>query len=274
MNNSIDRILALAHIILLDGIRRYALIGLLFLSLAIEASGLMFFQFIHRDIGRASSDFIFSVSWIAGFIFLFFHAVQVIAWDEERRVIHTILARPLSRSEYVLGVFTGLGILLLVLNFFLGAIGWGTLMVIRHSVASEYFPHFSHLFYLNGWLGLFAMQLVVLAVIMLFSGLVRGGFPVLLVSLAFYLICSGLPVVREMARQSTSSGGGILSSKMLQGLAAVFPDFSRLDFKNAIVSPSEIPSFSLVLTNYGVVIIYTVIILWLACIIYQRRDLQ
>lgn len=274
MKHSIKRVSALGRIILIDGMRRYALIGLVVLALAGEAGGLLFFDFIHRDIGRASTDFIFSVSWVAGFIFLFFHAVQVMAWDEERRVIHTLLARPLSRSEYVIGVFSGLGALLLLLNLALGVIGWGTLMLIRHQVEATYFPHFSNLYYLCSWFGLFAMELMMLAVIMLFSGLIRGGFPVLLVSLAFYMICSGLPVVRNLFDIDEMAATVSSIRKILLGMTSIFPDFSRLDFKGAVVSTVNIPETSFIVTNFSLFIAYTVIMLWMACAVYQRRDLQ
>ncbi len=274
MCKSIKRISALARIIWIDGLRRHALIGLLAMSLAAEAGGMLFFDFIPRDIGRASIDFIFSVSWMAGCIFLFFHAVQVMAWDEERRVIHTLLARPLSRSEYVAGIFTGLSSLLLLLNLTLGIIGWATLMLIKNNVAYYFFPYFSHGFYVQSWLGLFAMQLMMLAVIMLFSGLIRGGFPVLLVSLCFYLICSGLPVVREMMAQRMQESGIKVYSSLLQWMTVIFPDFGRLDFKDAIVMQLNQPQFLQMLTNFGLVSTYTVIALWLASMVYKRRDLQ
>jgi Cu-processing system permease protein len=271
---SIKRVSALARIILIDGLRRYALIGLLGLTLAAELSGLLFFDFFHRDLGRASSDFIFSVSWMAGFIFLFFHAVQVMAWDEERRVIHTFLARPISRNEYVIGVFSGLGALLFFLNLALSVLGWGTLMLIKNSVDPAYFTHFSHIFFVINWLGLFAMELLMLAVIMLFSGLIRGGFPVLLVSLAYYLIASGLPVVREMSNQPTAGADLSALQLLLKAMTSVFPDFSRLDFKNAVVSDIGIPHLSQLMTNFGLVTTYGILALWLACAIYRRRDLQ
>ena len=271
---SIKKITALARIMLIDGLRRHALIGLLVLALAAEAGGLLFFDFIHRDIGRASVDFIFSVSWIVGFIFLFFHAVQIMAWDEERRVIHTLLAPPLSRSEYVLGVFVGQATLLLLLNVILGVIGWATLMMIRHMVDPRFFSYFSHFHYLVGWIGLFAMQLMILAVILMFSGLVRGGFPVLLVSLCFYLICSGLPVVRESMVQRTDAQALAPTLRLLQGMTAFFPDFSRLDFKNAVVSVASRPELSHLFNPFALFLTYTVLLLWAAGAVYRKRDLQ
>jgi Cu-processing system permease protein len=274
MQNSIKRVAALSRIIFIDGMRRHALIGLLVLALAAEAGGLVFFDFIPRDIGRASNDFIFSVSWIAGFIFLFFHAVQVMAWDEERRVIHLLLARPLSRQEYVVGVFAGLGALLLLLNLTLGIIGWATLMIIKRTVAIGYFSYFSHGFYVQCWLGLSAMELMVLSAIMLFSGLIRGSFPVLLVSLCYYMICSGIPVVCEIVAQRMRESAGSVIYKFLQVMTAVFPDFSRLDFKDAVVSSLNPPQLTHTLTAFGVVVTYTVLALFLSGTVYKRRDLQ
>lgn len=274
MKLRINNAIALARIILIDGLRRQTLIGLLVLALATEAGGLLFFDFIHKDIGRASTDFIFSVSWIVGFIFLFFHAVQVMAWDEERRVIHTLLSPPLSREEYVLGVFGGLSTLLFLLNLILGAIGWVTLMLIKQAVDPAYFSHFSHGFYIIGWLGLFSMQLLMLSVIMLFSGLVRGGFPVLLVSLCFYLICSGLPVVRESMAQRAAEQGLAATQKLLQTMTAFFPDFSQLDFKNAVVSMANQPEFIQMLSRFTLFLTYTALVLWMASFIYRKRDLQ
>lgn len=274
MGNSIHRISALSKIILIDGLRRHALIGLLALSLSAEACGLFFFDFVSRDIGRASSDFIFSISWLAGFIFLFFHAVQVIAWDDDRRTIHALLARPLSRGEYVVGLFIGLSFLLLILNLILSLIGWGTLTAIRYMVTTVYFEHFSISYYILTWLGLFAMELMILAVIVLFSGLIRGGLPVLLVSLSFYAICSGLPVVRETFRQRAEETGQSLMTGVLKTMTAIFPDFNRFDFKNAIITADSLPALTTLLANFGVLACYIVVVLWMACTVYRKRDLQ
>ncbi|MHB8150419.1 MAG: hypothetical protein ACYDIB_09680 [Desulfobulbia bacterium] len=275
MLNSLKHIAALARLVLLDGLRRHALLGLILLSVAAQAGALLFFDFIPRDIGRASSDFILSLAWLSGFIFLFFHGVQVIALDEERKVIYSLLARPISRGEYVLGIFAGLAGLLLLLNLLLGGLGFGTLLVIKQMVDPEYFSQFNLLSYLLAWSGLVAMELMLLSVILLFSGLVRGSFPVLLISLSFYAICSGLPVVRESASQQAARSQGLTGLKtMLLWMTAVFPDFDRLDFKNMIASSAALPELSLMLVNFGLTISYVGLFLWLACLVYQRRDLQ
>jgi ABC-type transport system involved in multi-copper enzyme maturation permease subunit len=275
MNSTLKRIAAVARIVLLDGLRRHALMGLIALSVAGQIGALLFFDFIPRDIGRASSDFLLSMAWLSGFIFLFFHGVQVIALDEERKVIYSLLARPISRGDYVIGIFSGLAVLLLLLNLLLCGLGFGTLQVIKQTVKPVYFSHFSMIYYFLSWLGLFTMEMMLLSVILLFSGLVRGSFPVLLISLSFYGICSGLPVVREAVSQRAEQAEGLTGLKtMLLWLTAVFPDFDRLDFRNMITSGESLPDASLMLVNFGLTISYTALFLWLACLVYQRRDLQ
>lgn len=275
MPSTLNHLAAIARIVLIDGLRRHALLGLIALSVAAQAGALLFFDFIPRDIGRATADFILSLAWLSGFIFLFFHGVQVIALDEERKVIYSLLARPISRGEYVLGIFAGLAGLLLLLNLLLCGLGFGALLLIRQMVDPVFFGQFNTLPYLLSWLGLVAMELMLLSVILLFSGLVRGSFPVLLISLSFYAICSGLPVAREAVSQRVlQTDPQPILYGILRWMTAAFPDFDRLDFKNMIVSSAPLPDLSLMLVNFGLTISYIGLLLWLACHVYQRRDLQ
>lgn len=269
---SLQRVQAVARLVLLDGVRRHALIGLVVLALALQCGGLFFIGFIPRDIGRASSDFIFSVSWLSGMIFLFFHAVQAMAWGEERRVIHTLLSRPISRSEYVLGVYTGLAILLVLLNLLLGGLGWGVLKIIQTLVAAEFFQQFSFAYFLLTWAGIYLVELTILAVIMLFSGMVRGTFTVLLMTISYYFICNGLPVVRQTAMQRPGDGDSVAA--LLKWATALFPDFGRVDYKLYVVSGKTLPDLTLLLSQYGVLVLYSGLALWAACAIYRRRDLK
>lgn len=272
MLDRLQRIRAIAGLVLLDGLRRHALIGLVVLALALQCGGLLFIGFIPRDVARASSDFIYSVSWLSGMIFLLFHAVQAMAWGEERRVIHTLLARPISRAEYVLGVFAGLSILLLLLNLLLGSLGWGVLEVIQTQVWADFFKDFSSGYFLLTWVGIYLVELTILAVIMLFSGMVRGTFTVLLMTLSYYFICNGLPVVRQTLAKRPGENEGVAA--LLKWLTALFPDFSRVDYKLYVISGKDLPEISLLLGQYGVLVLYSGLALWAACAIYRRRDLK
>ncbi len=267
------KVWSLAQLVIIDGLRRHALIGLVLLAFGLEAGGLLFFDFIPRDVGRASADFILSIGWLTGFLFLLFHAVQVMAWDEGRRTIHTLLARPISRTQYVLGTFLGLATLLLLLNGILGLLGYAILSLIQKSINLVYFPHLSFLHYSLSWGGLFCIELIILVVILLFSGLVRGGFPVLLLTVSYYFICTGLPVVRN-AFIAKSGNDTLRLGSILQWMTAIFPDFSRFDFKELITNEMSGVFLQHLSTNILLLVLYLTVMLWLASIVYQRRDLQ
>lgn len=268
------RITALARLIILDGLRRHALIGLILFALAGVTGGLLFFDFIPRDIGRAANDFLFSIIWLTGLVFLLFHAVQIMAWDNDRGVLHAYLARPISRTEYGLGIFAGLAILLLVLNCILGAMGWLLLNFIKGSVSAVYFQNLSLPFYLLALMGLYWIQLMILTVILLISSAVRGSFPVLLLTLCYYFICSGLPVVRESLKQKIVADTNQFLEPLLKWLTAIFPDFSWLDFKTLAASSDTVPTLSQLTLPFALSALYMIIVLWLTCMIYERRDLQ
>ncbi len=273
MGESLYRITALARLTVIDGIKRQALIGLILFALAGIVGGLLFFEFIPRDIGRASNDFIFSVIFTAGFIFLLFHAVQVAAWGDGQRSIHTFLARPISRTEYLLGIFGGLAFLLLLLNILLGVIGWLVLQFIKNNIASIYFQHLDQGFFILAIAGLYLIELTVLAVIIFFAGVMRGNFPVLLLTLAYYFICNGLPVVRASVNQRITENSGDTLALMLKFLSGLFPDFSRLDFKSLVTSGLAAPSIGELSFIFSVSLLYIVIMLWLASFSFKKRDL-
>lgn len=274
MLSHIRCISALARLIILDGLRRHALIGLILFALAGTSSGLFFFDLIPRDIGRVSSDFLFSIVWLTGFIFLLFHGVQIMAWDNDRGALHTFLARPISRTEYALSLYSGIAILLFALNIILGTFGWGVLNFIKGSVEAFYFQQLSLSFFLLTAAGLYFIQLMILAVILLFSSAVRGNFPVLLLTLCYYFICTGLPVVRESLVQKSTYDSSQPLATLLKWLTTLFPDFSWLDFKTLVATSDPIPMSFQLLQPFVLSTLYIAIVLWLACVIYQRRDMQ
>jgi len=267
------RIKALSRLIVLDGLRRYSVIGLALFALAGIAGGLVFFDFIPRDIGRATNDLLFSIIWLAGLIFLLFHAVQVASWDSNNGALHTYLARPVTRTEYLLSLYSGLAFLLVLLNVILGGGGWLLLLFIKSSVAEVYFPHLSLPFYLLTCFGLYFIQLVMLAAILVISSAIRGSFPVLLLTLCYYFISTGLPVVRESIKARSGNPDSYLNV-LLKWLTAVFPDFSHLDFKSSVTSPGFIYSTTDVTLTFFMFALYVIISLWLACAVLERRDLQ
>lgn len=271
-----QRIYALACITFLDGLRQHTLWGLILFALAMESCGIFFMDFFGHNLGRASSDFLNSITWLAGMVFLLFYCVQAIAWDRDDKMIYAILSRPLSRAEYVLGSMCGLSLLLLSLQSVLAIVSFIILLIAQQLVTPIYFPTFSPSHFLINWLGLQATLLAYLAIIMLVSSAIRGSFPTLLITLAYILISSGLPIVRESIHQQVIKGHmSEWVDSLLQMMSLLFPNYSLLDFKDSIVSlvPVHQGLGMSPIILFAQTTLYTIIILSCACMIYQRRDL-
>ncbi len=269
-----NRIFALARIIFLNGLRRNAVWGLCLFALMFEVFGMLFMDFFGRDLGRVISDFQFSIMWIAGMLFILFYAIQAIAWDDDHRAIDSILARPISRTEYVLGTMLGLTILLLCFEALLGITAYIQILWVQPRAGDAYFPIFSTAHYWITWFGLQFILIALLSVAMLISSAIRGAFPVMLMTLAYTLICSGLPVVRESLKQKANEASQSLE-QLLQGLNMIFPDYAMLDFKDSVVSLDSLESIMgmPVWMPFSLVGLYIVVIIFLTCFIYQRRDI-
>jgi ABC-type transport system involved in multi-copper enzyme maturation permease subunit len=264
----VGRIVSLARLVFIDGVKRRALVGLVLLALLLELGGLFLFGFVPRDVGRVLVDYVVTIGWAAGMIFLLFHAVQVMGWGEDRRVIQLLLSQPLSRSEYVVGVFCGLFFLLLSLNSILAVIGYAILFVVKSSVP-DFFQYFGLVEYLLSWSGVVAIELFVLAAVVVFSGLVRGGFGVLILTLAYYLISNGLPVALEFFKKDA----GIVKT-LLVALTLVFPNYDRWDFKGTVVVMGTVPPWSSLAFDFLYVVVYCAVALILSAKIYSLRDIQ
>ena len=269
-----SRIRALAYITFLNGLRRNAVWGLCLFALIFEICGIFFMDFFGRDLGRAISDFQFSIMWTAGMLFILFYAVQALAWDDDHRSIDSILARPISRTEYVLGSMAGLSLLLLCFELLLAILAIGEILWIRPEIEAVYFPVFSIGHFIVTWFALQAILIAHLAIVMLISSAIRGAFPVMLITLAYSLICSGLPVVRESIRQQTETAAHGLDH-ILQGMSMFFPDFGVLDLKDSVLSMESIASMigMPVWIPFGLISVYVAVILLLSCMIYERRDI-
>jgi len=271
-----NRIMALAYITFLDGLRRNAVWGLCIFALLCEVCGIFFMDFFGHDLGRAISDFQSSIMWAAGMIFILFYAVQALAWDDAHRNIDSILARPISRTEYVLGSMAGLSLLLLCFEFLLFALALIEISWIRPNIGEAYFPIFSVSHFIATWLALQLILLTHLGIVMLVSAAIRGAFPVMLITLAYSLICSGLPVVRESLHQHQHTDAPTHGlDSILQGMSMLFPDFGKLDWKDSVLSHQSLQSIigMPAWLPFGLIGIYLSVILLLACIIYQRRDI-
>ncbi|HEV8149160.1 MAG TPA: ABC transporter permease subunit, partial [Gemmatimonadales bacterium] len=97
-----------------ETVRERVLYNLVFFAILMTLSGLLLRQLsirqdekIIKDIGLASME-------LFGTLIAIFVGVGLVSKEIERRSLHPLLAKPLTRAEFLLGKFCGLGLTLLV----------------------------------------------------------------------------------------------------------------------------------------------------------------
>jgi len=204
---------------------------------------------IVKDIGLAS----ISLFGVATAIFV---GVGLVFKEIEKRTVYTLVSKPIGRSQFILGKYLGL------------------VMVLAVNVAVMTFFFFA-LLLAKGWMDagltsavvlIFVELLLVTAIAILFSSF---STPILssLFTVTFYII-------------GHLSWGLLLLAEKVEGEAARFvckllyqllPNLEALNVKGLVVHGRDVPLDQVLFASlYGVS--YTVIVLVVSVIIFRRRD--
>lgn len=205
---------------------------------------------IIKDVGLGSIN-------IFGVLMAVLIGTGLVYKEIDKKTIFTLLAKPLSRVEFIVGKFIGLVVTLAVMI---------TAMTVIF-LLNLYFHQFTIEWQLLIAIAFIFVELILItAVAILFS---TFSSPILssIFSLSFYLIGHltwGLKILIQKARvQSTKF--------LLKFLYLVLPDLEKFNFKTEVVHnlpiPSQIFGWSLL---YG--LLYTAFLLGLAVLVFRRRD--
>lgn len=178
--------------------------------------------------------------------------------EVEKRTILVMLAKPISRAEFIIGKHLGLSAVLLVLVALMTLI-----LFILMSLNQFAYP--------AGPLIVTALYIVLQLSLLTAAAFLFGSFTS---SLIATLLTVALYFMGHFSQNLVRLGQRIESEgvrQLLQLLYLIFPDLSRLDLKNTAVygmlpSPLELG----VSAFYGV--IYTVALLAIATLIFSRRN--
>jgi ABC-type transport system involved in multi-copper enzyme maturation permease subunit len=205
---------------------------------------------IIKDVGLASIS-------IFGLLMAILIGTGLVYKEIDKKTIYTLLAKPLRRSEFILGKFLGLVLTLFIMTaamtaIFLVLVYAQTLRIeTRLLVAVAY---------------IFVELVLVTAVAILFSSF---STPILssLFALGFTLIGHlswGLELILKKMRPGTGKA-------LVRALFLILPDLENFNFKTEVVHGLPIPP-GIYLTSLLYGVCYTAFILGLAILIFRRRD--
>jgi len=125
------RLAAVAHNTFRESVRERVLYNLLFFAVIMTVSGLLLGELSIRQDAKIIKDLGLAAMDLFGTLIALFVGVGLVSKEIERRSLHPLLAKPVSRDEFLLGKFAGLGFTLLVNVGLMTAGLYATLLALR-----------------------------------------------------------------------------------------------------------------------------------------------
>ncbi len=207
---------------------------------------------ILRDIGLAAAS-------LFGVLIAIIIGSTLIHKDIEKRTIYTIVTKPVKRSEIIIGKFLGLLLLIAILECAMAAIHQLVIYCLEGS------------FDLRLLIAIpFSIIeiMILLGILLLFSSF---STPILsaIMGIIFFVIGHASPDLKLFADQIK-----IVATKYLAyGFYYVLPNLENLNFRNDLVHRLSIyPDQVLFSICYG--LIYTIFLLYLSIIIFEKREFK
>lgn len=217
------------------------------------------------EIAAATEDKIFldfglATMSVLGLIVAIFVGTGLVNKEIEKRTVLVLIAKPISRSEFITGKHLGLSAVLATLITAMTVI---YLVLLQISQIS--YP-FSSIVLAAVYLFL---QLCLMTAIAITLGVFTSSVLATMLSFGIYLMGNLSQDLVAFGRLSKNPGLESLTQK----LYLVLPDLSRLDLKNqAVYGIEALPNPLTLITNAGYGVVYTVLVLAIAIIIFSRRE--
>jgi ABC-type transport system involved in multi-copper enzyme maturation permease subunit len=220
---------------------------------------------IIKDLGLAAIE-------VLGLVIAVFIGVGLVAKEIERRSIYSLLSKPVTREQFILGKFVGLS---MTLASNLGAmclVLYGILLyqqfVLGSSPAPTGFPPAADPRLMIAALLIFGELMIVIAVALLFSTF-AGPLVAVMLTLALWIAGHFNADLRNF-EEISDVPAAIYAAR---GLYYVLPNLAPFDVKAEVVHGLSIPLRHVLLTlAYGAV--YVAALMVGAMVIFRRRDLR
>lgn len=205
---------------------------------------------IIKDMGLAAINLI-------GVIIAVFVGIGLVSKEIERRTIYTIMARPISRAQFLVGKYLGL---ILTLSVNLCVMSFVFLLTLWWSRAPV------HVSLLQA-VELILVELLVVTALALFFSTFSSVMVSASLTIGFYVIGHLTPDLKGVAEKSQSEYAKLL----LTGIYYLCPNLEMLNIKGQAAVGASVPlDYQSLATVYG--LFYASLLVAGACVIFQRRD--
>ncbi len=255
----IGRIWAIAVNTAREAIRNKLLYTFLFFALAMMLFGVVLATISYVERERMMQDFAFASIRLFSVAIAIFVGVGLIHKDIDRRTVYTILSKPLSRAEFLIGKYTGLLLIIWLQVAIMASFFAGVSLLMGAPLG------FTHLAAL-------ALTAVELAIVVAFATLFSSFTTPLLAS---FFSC-GIWLAGQLSRDLRDHGANSSSALVREATAwmhRILPDLESFNLSIQAAHGLPIAASDIWLPAlYGAG--YVAIILASATLIFERRDFR
>jgi ABC-type transport system involved in multi-copper enzyme maturation permease subunit len=202
------------------------------------------------DMGLAAINLI-------GVIIAMFVGISLVNKEIERRTIYTIMARPISRTCFILGKYFGLALTLLVNVAIMMAVFLVTLWLYHVPIGQSLFQAVQLIF----------VEILVVTAIALFFSTFTSSTLSAIFTLGLYVIGHLTADLRSVVATSES---GVVKA-IVDSFYYLCPNLEMLNIKGqAAVGIPAAPEYVVLASVYG--LLYAGVLLTGACLVFQQRD--
>ena len=253
-----NRVLVIGFNTFRENLREKLLYNLVIFALLIMGSSILLERLSLGDTSRLILDLGLASINIFGVLIAIFIGIGLVSKEIDKKTIYTIISKPVSRSEFLLGKYLGLSITLFVNTLIMFA---GLLLVLLYMDVPIGLLLFKAVFLI------FLELMVITAVALLFSTFTTPTLSAIF-TLAIYVIGHLTGDLKDLGAKL--QGGGRL---FLTALYYIMPNLENFNIKGRVIHHLDIGGGELALIlAYGV--LYTTLLLLLAAVIFQRRDFR
>ncbi len=255
-----------------EGIRNRAVYGIIILSLLMLTANFLICEIIMREVGKVAVDIALSTVSFSGLLLVLFVGINLMAKDLDKKTIYMVLARPISRTHYIVGKFLGMVALIIVSNVIQGCFAAASVFMLN-SMYPAYFQRFSWMMFILALVFIVLSLTLLSALSFLFASITSTSFITLVLTVVSYLIGNSLSDVKALVEAPKAAGidPSPVTIKVVQTAYYIFPNLSFFDIKIQAAHGLML-SFPFICwtTLYGLV--YTAIIITLTCAIFAKRE--
>ncbi len=260
VSSPFSRILAIALNTFREAIRDRVLYNLIVFALLIVACAILLGELTNGQEARTIVNIGLNAMLVFGTFIAIFVGVGLVSKEIEKRTVYSIFAKPVRRSEFLVGKYLGLCLTLLV-NVVIMGVGV-SLALLYVGDASLIFTTW------NAVVLIFFELTVITATAILFSSF---STPALSALLTFFVFVIGH--LSSSLRDLGEGMGSRLTFFVLDAIYYILPNLALFSFRTEAAN-GLVPSSSMMLGAIAYAIFYNVILLAISAAIFSRRNFK